>query len=498
MTSEPPSGGARVAQLAVSSLTALLVAGRRDRRRAGPRPAACPAALVADPGAQPDRDADPRPAPVAGRRGAGCRADAPVAAAGAARRGAGRRRSRIAGARAARPARSSSTSPPARCCSTGTPERPGSPRRWPSSRPRPRSLTALGPEHRLDDHGWSPVRRAAASVVLVGGGDATLTTRRPRPGDLPAAGQPRRPRRRHVVAAAARRRPPAVTVLVDDSLFTGPAVSPDWPATYLSSGVVSPVSALSVDAGRVRPGSVAREADPALAAGRELARLLRSRGVDVAPRRHAGAAQPPNAPRCWREVVSPTVAEMVELELCRPATTTWPRRCCGWRPSGRPLPASFEGGTTAVARRAGRARRTDRRASSLLDGSGLARGSRSPRSAPGAAAAARRRRARTPTSRRCSTACRSPGFSGTLETALPRRRAGGGRRSGAGQDRHPHRGERPRRLTTSSRRSPGGLRGDGRPGARGRDPAGPGRPRPVRRRCSAVASGAKNPGVRGG
>src|SRR4029078_2080943 len=34
-----------------------------------------------------------------------------------------------------------------------------------------------------------------------------------------------------------------VTVRIDDSLFSGPSVSPDWPATYVSSGVVSRVSA---------------------------------------------------------------------------------------------------------------------------------------------------------------------------------------------------------------------------------------------------------------
>ena len=61
-----------------------------------------------------------------------------------------------------------------------------------------------------------------------------------------------------------------LALAVDDSLFTGPAVSPDWPASYVGSGIVSPVSALAVDDGRVRPGSDVREPDPALAAGRVL------------------------------------------------------------------------------------------------------------------------------------------------------------------------------------------------------------------------------------
>ena len=129
-------------------------------------------------------------------------------------------------------------------------------------------------------------------MVLVGAGDTTLTTRRSRPGDLPQRASLADLADQVVAGAAGRRR--SVTVLVDDSLFTGPAVSPDWPATYCRSGVVSPVSALSVDAGRVRPGSVAREADPALAAGRELARLL------AAPRRRRSAADVDARPRAGR------------------------------------------------------------------------------------------------------------------------------------------------------------------------------------------------------
>ena len=233
-------------------------------------------------------------------------------------------------------------------------------------------LTAYDPDHRVTTRVLAGADVGdGTSVVLVGAGDATLTTRRSRPGDLPQRAS-LADLADQVVAALPRDLP--VTVLVDDSLFTGPAVSPDWPATYLSSGVVSPVSALSVDAGRVRPGSVAREADPALAAGRELARLLRRRGVEVSPDVTRGAATT-NAP-VVAEVASPTIAEMVELTL-QTSDNDLAEALLRLAAIGQDLPATFEGGTTAT---------LDALASLgvptesvvLLDGSGLARGSALP------------------------------------------------------------------------------------------------------------------------
>ena len=192
-------------------------------------------------------------------------------------------------------------------------------------------LTALGPEHRVTTRVLAGAGVSdGASVVLVGAGDATLTTGGSRPGDLPQRASLSDLADQVVAALSPGSRP--LTVLVDDALFTGPAVSPDWPPTYLSSGVVSPVSALSVDAGRVRPGSVAREADPALAAGRELARLLRSRGVDVRPDVTRGSAAA-NAHRCGRGRCHRRSPRWSSWP-CRPATTTSPRRCCGSPPSG--------------------------------------------------------------------------------------------------------------------------------------------------------------------
>jgi serine-type D-Ala-D-Ala carboxypeptidase/endopeptidase (penicillin-binding protein 4) len=190
------------------------------------------------------------------------------------------------------------------------------------------ALMTLGPEHRLATRvvaGAHP-----GEVVLVGGGDTTLALHNPKARDYPRRAS--LSALADATAAAVQAPPPtgtttptasatptattqatAVTVRVDDSLFSGPSVSPDWPATYVSSGVVSRVSALSVDGGRVRADADAREPDPAVAAGRDLARLLAARGITV-----TGSVRRTTAPagaRTLAQVLSPTVAELVEADL---------------------------------------------------------------------------------------------------------------------------------------------------------------------------------------
>ena len=236
-------------------------------------------------------------------------------------------------------------------------------------------LTAYDPGHRVTTRVLAGADGSGGnSMVLVGAGDATLTTRRSRPGDLPQRASLADLADQVVAALPTGRTPGPLTVRVDDSLFTGPAVSPDWPATYVSSGVVSPISALSVDAGRVRPGSLAREADPALAAGAELARLLRRRGFEVNPDITRGPA--PAGATVLAEAESPTVAEMAELAL-QTSDNDVAEALLRLAAIGQGLPATFDGGTTAA---------LDALASlgvptegvTLLDGSGLARGSAVP------------------------------------------------------------------------------------------------------------------------
>lgn len=72
-------------------------------------------------------------------------------------------------------------------------------------------------------------------------------------------------------------------VVVDDTLYSGPLVAPGWRDTYVPEGQVAPVTALMVDAGRVRPDRRARAADPPLAAGNAFAALLAAPGGPPVP-----------------------------------------------------------------------------------------------------------------------------------------------------------------------------------------------------------------------
>ncbi|WP_432571930.1 D-alanyl-D-alanine carboxypeptidase/D-alanyl-D-alanine endopeptidase [Kineococcus sp. SYSU DK005] len=107
----------------------------------------------------------------------------------------------------------------------------------------------------------------------------------------------------------------AVTVLLDDGAFTGPAVSPGWAGGDVAAGYVAPIAPVAVDEGRLAPGpSAPRAPDPALAAARTFARLLGERGVALASGAVARAAAAPGARELAR-VESATTAEQVELML---------------------------------------------------------------------------------------------------------------------------------------------------------------------------------------
>jgi len=154
-------------------------------------------------------------------------------------------------------------------------------------------LAALGPEHRF---GTEVVRTPAGPglprVVLVGGGDPLLATRPPPPGtaDVPTtvslAGLAAETAR--ALRADGVRR---VRVGLDTGLFSGPAASPDWEPGYVPDDVVSPISALWVEEGRVEPDGAERSPDPALAAGEAFADALSNRGIGV-----VGAPRPAAAP----------------------------------------------------------------------------------------------------------------------------------------------------------------------------------------------------------
>ncbi len=153
------------------------------------------------------------------------------------------------------------------------------------------ALGRVGPETRFR----TVVRRLQtapgqqASIVLVGGGDpllassAGLALTRARGYDI-------YPTVEHTatIDALADRTAKAlkaghvtrVALRYDDSLFTEP-VSTHWRSIYVATSVVSPVSALWVDQGRVRAPWATRVSDPSLDATRRFGALLARRGITV-------------------------------------------------------------------------------------------------------------------------------------------------------------------------------------------------------------------------
>ena len=74
-----------------------------------------------------------------------------------------------------------------------------------------------------------------------------------------------------------------VALTYDDSLFTGPAVNPHWPPSYITESIVAPISALWVDEGRAAQGWPNECLIPASTAAQRFAALLHKRGLEVQP-----------------------------------------------------------------------------------------------------------------------------------------------------------------------------------------------------------------------
>lgn len=160
------------------------------------------------------------------------------------------------------------------------------------------ALQTLGPMARFRTTvRWIPRKR---QLVLVGGGDPFLASS---PG-APGGSYPARADVATLARAAVRRlhamRITRVRLAFDDSYFTGPAVNPAWPNSYISEGVVPPISALWVDEGR-SPSGLSFLNDPAAAAADAFGAALRRSGLRVADRK---------VPRVR---VSPGVAEVAAV-----------------------------------------------------------------------------------------------------------------------------------------------------------------------------------------
>jgi len=228
------------------------------------------------------------------------------------------------------------------------------------------AITALGPDTRLRTR----VVRSGSTVVVVGAGDATLSRR----GET-VAGAPSASLDRLAELAAEALRAAGVTsvrVTYDDSLFTGPSVSPEWSPALVYSGVIAPVSALSVDQGREDGDDSSSVAQPGSTAARYFAARLVDEGIEV-----TGEVVRRPAPADATEIAaveSPPIASIAEYAL--DASDNDVAEALAHLAGGALVgEASFAGGAKAVTRVL-RAYGVPTEDLVIHDGSGLARADR--------------------------------------------------------------------------------------------------------------------------
>jgi D-alanyl-D-alanine carboxypeptidase/D-alanyl-D-alanine-endopeptidase (penicillin-binding protein 4) len=230
-------------------------------------------------------------------------------------------------------------------------------------------LDAFDPSDRLATSvTWNATTR---TLVLVGGGDATLQTTSGRDDDAASLTVLARQVARALTASGDADQP--VRLDFDTSLFEGPAVSPDWEPSYVSSGVIAPVTALMVDQGVVDPPSLARYADPARAATETFAGLLADEDVVVSTRHRSVTADDAGATEI-ASARSPQVQELVERML-RDSDNQLAEALGRLAAAKQGLPASFTGAAQAIEARA-QAHGIDVQQVTLVDASGLSRDDR--------------------------------------------------------------------------------------------------------------------------
>jgi D-alanyl-D-alanine carboxypeptidase/D-alanyl-D-alanine-endopeptidase (penicillin-binding protein 4) len=197
------------------------------------------------------------------------------------------------------------------------------------------------------------------AVVLVGAGDPTLTgAAAGKPGAYSGAA-----RLSDLAAQLRRAHVQPRSVVVDDSLFSGPTVSPAWAPEDVPSDYASAITAVLADGGRAAPADAVRSAAPDLAAGHELATALGAPGLPV----QRGVA--PASARVLASVRSAPFGTLVEQML--QASDNVIAECLARQVAlAEHRPASFAGAAQAV--RAVLTRLGVDPGGGLVDGSGLA------------------------------------------------------------------------------------------------------------------------------
>ncbi|MDQ0616438.1 D-alanyl-D-alanine carboxypeptidase/D-alanyl-D-alanine endopeptidase [Arthrobacter globiformis] len=191
------------------------------------------------------------------------------------------------------------------------------------------ALRGIGPEERFSTKvvdgpaaGATPGAAATTrSVVLVGGGDVLLGAGESA-GDK-VLGHAGLGTLAKLTADSLRKGgfKGQVQVLVDDSLFTGPALNPAWSPDDVAAGETAPLFPLALNSARFDPADTTapRPQDSAIAAGEAFAAGLKAAGaaagLTVAPAVVRLDGKPTADAKVLAEVQSATVSQQVDLML---------------------------------------------------------------------------------------------------------------------------------------------------------------------------------------
>ncbi|WP_448625638.1 D-alanyl-D-alanine carboxypeptidase/D-alanyl-D-alanine endopeptidase [Geodermatophilus sp. URMC 64] len=227
------------------------------------------------------------------------------------------------------------------------------------------ALTTLDPDDTLETTvvaGSSP-----GEVVLVGGGDPTLSRTAP---SQSYPGAPTMADLATQVLAAVPAGTPITSVVVDSSLYSGPLTAEGWAPGDAPSSYAAPVTATAVDGARVAPGADARSGQPGLDAGTALADALGAPGAAIS------LGEAPEGAQTLGTVHSASIARLVEQALSQ-SDNMLAEALARQVALARDLPASFEGSAEAVVGALEDAG-VDVSGVQLSDGSGLSRDDRVP------------------------------------------------------------------------------------------------------------------------
>jgi serine-type D-Ala-D-Ala carboxypeptidase/endopeptidase (penicillin-binding protein 4) len=197
-------------------------------------------------------------------------------------------------------------------------------------------------------------------VVLVGGGDPTLSRTAP---SQTYPGAPTVADLATQIVAALPAGTPVTRVVVDSSLYTGDLTAEGWGPADAPSAYAAPVTATAVDGARVAPGSTARSGQPGLDAGSALADALGATGATVV------LGKAPEGAKTLATVESAPIVRLVEQALSM-SDNMLAEALARQVALARDLPASFEGSAQAVTAALADAG-VDVGGVTLFDGSGL-------------------------------------------------------------------------------------------------------------------------------